>query len=672
MIVNHANHSLQHEQNENGGRSSSGLSLLLPFIAIVNTAPPINMAEFCFAAAWTAGLLEGASVLNRANKQELTRRRSTPLLLFPSFFYGTVALPLGIIGASPGPSLVSSFPFAPPATALVETGGIGVNSSTSRSSSTTKTIDNSSAEAIPNKPQDPEMTTTSEEQEHSIIMSRHDMIRKMREDNKRALAAMKQKQHAPSALRQAEPAKTARTKRATRKLISTLDGRPLATPFAEAMRRARFLFVGAGLVLTVVLYEQSRQDELEQERALQLERQRNGRDVHAIQSLVNHSEGTNGAVVRLVGRNDSLRDLQSSKGVVPLFHDSSNVGVNVLTTPAGSGSTPYWNLGVTPQEWKQTPLTEDWLLQKRDNGQRCLVLEADVSPGSLLDYLFLQDPPTTPVVENVIWVSKILSMVAQQKGVLSPPPNGSDGQHSVAPVSVLIGCGERPTQLSDTNNTIYIDGPASVGAEVLSVLERVNSEPSVDQETKSRTAEETLEEGDQEEPVLISVLDYVGMTLRQGGTSIVTSISRVFSRGEDKRVYVLSDNPFAPIWLRQALPSAWTVLAYNALDDVDSFQDSIIEQSGVAFVCCQTDEATSAVVCSLLTGERGPKRLVALVQEESCASSLRDTTRGFSKDANVEIISVKGIHASLFDHARGLLASGMTPAEVQESIASLE
>ena len=220
------------------------------------------MAEFFFTAAWAAGFIEGSSVLNYANKrQDDARRRSTPLLLVPSILYSTAALPLGIIGASPGPSLVAWFPFAPP---ILESGGKKVPL-TQPELSTTNDKDATHFEAIiPNT-----LDESETEDEHHPIMSRHDLVRKMREDNKRALLAMQQhKQTGPLVAEQRRQPRVVPQTRAPRKLISTLDGRSLSTPLAEAMRRARFLCIGAGLVLTVASYEQARQRELERERAI--------------------------------------------------------------------------------------------------------------------------------------------------------------------------------------------------------------------------------------------------------------------------------------------------------------------------------------------------------------------------------------------------------------------
>ncbi len=680
------------------------------------------MAELFFTAAWAAGFIEGSSVLNHANKrQDDARRRSTPLLFIPSMLYSTAALPLTVIGASPGPSLVAWFPFAPP---LLESGGNNVPSTLSRpESSTTKNKYTTNAEAIPNTLIDESETVI--EDEHHPIMSRHDLVRKMREDNKRALLAMQQKHTQPTVSEQRQQPRVVPQKKASRKLISTLDGRSLGTPLAEAMRRARFLCIGAGLVLTVASYEQERQRELEPERALQLEQQRNGRDINAIQSFVKENGSKNGSAVRLLSSNDSICDVTKSKGVIPLvyghsFPSSSSLKVsneqdsnngsehssfwNLVTIPqewrqlpltkdywllqrttgvyghsvppssnvkarneddatSSSKDSPFWNLGTTPQEWRKTPMTKDWLLQVSGVGR--LVLEADLSCDSLSEYLSQEDTPTNKSFENIRWVSKILGMIAQQNGVVSTSGENVGDEKAI---TVLIGCGKRPLELSEIDSVVYIDGSASVAAKVYSVLEEMNAKPCP--KDKLEYESEATGDDDQHGPALISALDYVGMKLRQGGTRVLTTIGGVFfRRREEKNVYVVSDHSFAPIWLRQVMPHKWTVIAFDALENVETFQE--LEDGGVTFVCCQTDEATSAVVCSLLlTGgeDANQNRLVALVQDESCASSLRDLARDFKKETNIEIVSVKGVHADLFAQTRELLSSGKAPKEVQELI----
>jgi hypothetical protein len=297
--------------------------------------------------------------------------------------------------------------------------------------------------------------------------------------------------------------------------------------------------------------------------------------VGAIQSFVKENSNENGFAVRLVGRNDSLQNVAKSSGVLALVPHSVDYAHNVTNF----NHTPYWSLGDTPQEWRQTPLTKDWLLRTNDNRQGCLVLEADLSSDSLPDYLSQQDTPTSQPIDNVTWVSKILGMIAEQNGVVSPSEQANE-----SPVNVLIVSDDKPPP---NDNTIYIYGPQFVGAELLSVLEKMNSKPLLEK-SEEETTDDSSSEGDQNGPGLISAFDYVGMKLRQGGTRILTGISGVFSRREQKRVYVISQASFVPFWLRQIMPYEWTVLAYNALDVIKPFQESITEDGGGG-ICLLSD-----------------------------------------------------------------------------------
>ena len=629
------------------------------------------MAEFFFATAWAAGVLEGGSLLHNAKKHE---NAASPTMIFPSLLYGTASLPLGLIGASPGPSLVASFPFAPPISALESACVVLPVNQPKPANDGTKQSNR------PLKKTEKTPTDTGDDQENPIS-SRSEMIRKVREDNRRSLAARRQQQPQPVA----PPPKAAThpsSSSATTKLISTLDGRPLATPLAEAMRRARFLFIGAGLVMTMVSYEKSQTEERQQNEALEREKRLRGRDVNAIQSLVNQGGSKNGVVVRLVNHNESVKDLTMSKGVViPVVYSvDSNEDVDLTT----SRDTPYWNLGSTIHEWKQTPLTKDWLLHTSVNDDDAiLVLEADVSPSSLFDYLSMQDRPSLCqhqpkqlyLLENAIWVSRILGMIAEQKGVLN------DNETTCTPVNVLIGSGKRPLQLADTS-TIYGNGPAAVGAHVWSIVERLHPKAATGGEAP--VAEEPATSEDSLTPSAtaltvpksvddaFSLLEYVGMKLREGGTHAATAVTNIFAKG-DNMVYVLSDSPCAVQWLRRTMPFGWNIRGYDVLSGLDAYRSANSTKDGVTFVCCGNDEATCAMICSLLMDEHASKsQFVVLVREESCASTLRDLATDFNKETETEIVSVKGIHSNLFDQVRELLASGKTPSEAQGWIDSMK
>lgn len=138
------------------------------------------MADFFLVAAWAAGVVEGAAVLSHSEEK-------FPSYVLPAISYGTCALPLSIFGASPGPAMMASLPFAPI------------------------------------RFKDPD---DSAERHAENIHHRSELFQKTRDQNKRALKAD---------IRSITG----------RSWFAALDGQALPTPLAEAMRRTRFLLAGA-------------------------------------------------------------------------------------------------------------------------------------------------------------------------------------------------------------------------------------------------------------------------------------------------------------------------------------------------------------------------------------------------------------------------------------------
>jgi hypothetical protein len=591
------------------------------------------MAEIFLATAWAAGVVEGGTVLVHAAKKE--NKEATPIsFVFTSILYGTLALPLGLIGASPGPSVIASLPYAPSLRALESL----------HSQSETTNDD----QPKPTKLQETQETTNDENGEREQItplISRSEMIRKVREDNRRSLV---RKQHPPA------PPTRAHQRTAPAKFFAGLDGRPLSTPLAEGMRRARFLFMGASLVMSVLSYEQWQQEERHESAQLR----RHGRDAQAIQSLVGHGSKENGVVVRLVGHCDRLEGLRSrSSGVVvPLLYPTNH---NPL--PATNGSYAYWNLGNTPQEWRQVPLTGDWLLRSRDRASS-LVVEADVSSSSPLSTYLSPQQEDTPL-DRVIWVSTILGHVARQKGVL---PSHNDRKPNAGLVNVIIGSGKRHAKL-ENDNVIYINGPSAVAVKLAFLLEQMTSHAVVSS-TQSEEAE-VLVQVEDAPPVPFSLFEFIGAKLRQGVAHTVTAVSSLLPKGDGKVLHVVSDHPSVALWLRRNL-TEWNVTWYSTHGGIANYHDTIAKNEGVTFVSCQNDEATCSVICSLLTEDAQvlPSRIVALVEEESCASMLTALAAELNKEVHVEILSIKSIHAGHFEHVRHLLANGESPSQVQELI----
>lgn len=594
------------------------------------------MAEVLLATAWAAGVVEGGSVLVHAAKNDKVSNVS-PTLAVPSLLYGTLALPLSVVGASPGPYLISKLPFAPTLNALEVQDVEPIPSESTHKDELKQQQETETSENGESK--DEEVSRT--------ISKRNEMIRIVRETNRRNLARKQQLGAAPIPWRQPP------NPRRTSKLLSGLDGRPLMTPLAEAMRRGRFLFIGGALVMSMISYEEtSRKQETIQTRPVQVQqRLNNGRDIGAIESLVHNAKNGHGAVIRLVGCKDNLKSLtaRSSGVTVPLVYNDNK------SLPTTTDKVAYWNLGSSVQEWKLTPLTKDWLFRPTSSAS-FLVLEADVSPTRMSVYLSRQGDEDSLLQDRALWVSTILGMVARQKKVL---PQLNDDETNADPLNVLLGFGDSKR----TANCIYVNGPAAVGVEVSSLLERMHNQLTAKSQDTT-TTELSAKEG---------YLEFIGRKLREGSAHTVNAVARLLTSRSEKVVHVLSDDASIAQWVQEtlALTNKWIVTWYNPHDgSIERYREVAARNDSVSFVCCQSDEATCSVICSLLTNDPTCNAsVVALVRDESCASTLRDVCAELgSRESSIEILSVASIHNCLFEHVRDLLASGKAPSEVQESI----
>eukprot|EP00521_Asterionellopsis_glacialis_P015977 CAMPEP_0195306808 /NCGR_PEP_ID=MMETSP0707-20130614/37390_1 /TAXON_ID=33640 /ORGANISM="Asterionellopsis glacialis, Strain CCMP134" /LENGTH=565 /DNA_ID=CAMNT_0040371035 /DNA_START=113 /DNA_END=1810 /DNA_ORIENTATION=- len=118
----------------------------------------------------------------------------------------------------------------------------------------------------------------------------------------------------------------------TKSYFATLDGRPLSTPVAEAMRRSRVLLVTAELITATWTYQQ----QVKEEEAASKLLQRQGRDAQAVHRYVSSlPKNNNGVAIRLVESRPSI-DLKSH---VPWF-GTDVVPVSWNTTADNDGMTP--------------------------------------------------------------------------------------------------------------------------------------------------------------------------------------------------------------------------------------------------------------------------------------------------------------------------------------------
>jgi hypothetical protein len=203
--------------------------------------------EQLLAAAWLAGVVEGVSVL-RHERESIADAKSTLyphylLVLPPSLVYGTVALPLGIIGASPGIAMLQSVRLVATPPLIKHDKATGATLDTAPTSNKFAAI-------------------RSEDSSHIVAGNLNaapkNSLRRLRAENRRVLEGMRPGMELPLHY-PPQPPFNSSTTTLSRVYFATLDGRPLPTPFAEAMRRTRSLLIGASLVVACLSHYQQRQ-----------------------------------------------------------------------------------------------------------------------------------------------------------------------------------------------------------------------------------------------------------------------------------------------------------------------------------------------------------------------------------------------------------------------------
>ena len=595
--------------------------------------------EAFLAVAWAAGVLEGFSVLSLAEGKidaEQTSETTSARIIVPAVLYGTLSLPLSLIGAAPGPTLIGRLPFAPKIEAL----------------------DNSLLPPLVSTSPPPPAV---EVQKLTVVhrgKRRPDLLRE--ENRSRYLASS-----SSAAPKSPSPSTYPIAKTAATRYISTLDGHALLpTPLAEALRRSRFLFAGAALVTMVLSYQTNQEEENRRKSEEALLRQRNGKDVDAIRNLVETSK--QGAVVRWSSTlQEVLNTKKSAIATIPLCTNSNAMESNAV----------YWNPGQRLEDLKTIPISSGWLLRTKTSP--LLVLEADITPWSTNEY-FLNIPQNDKFSMASLVLDSLIA-TARKNGVL--PSKGR------AVKVVLSSC--RPA-LPLSSQDIYMDTHSGLGVQVSSVLERMHRELEAElveqsalhplNDTTSTEIARASQQLPQQLPsatpasqvrgeraareyllraanASIVLVDMIGSSIRQAATWCVTYLSDV--HGDTFRshrvVHVLSDQrPFVR-FLQQSLRD-WRIVWYDAnkRSDVELYKNS---GAAISVVCCGSDLTTSALLAATTRLVSKKRRVLAIFEQ----------TTPFVP-SGVSTMFIQDVHNSLFSQIHTLLAEGKTPEEVQEII----
>ena len=595
-------------------------------------------AATIFAAAWVAGIVEGISVLSNAQINSKDEKVPIgPRLIIPSVLYGTLSLPLGLIGASPGPTMIGYLPFAPKMDDLKEP----------RHPTSVPTLA-SVPTSLPGVD-----TVKVETPGFQKSRGRADVLR---EENRRLLSATR-----PMAPLPPRPAlRTVTSPPSRTRYLATLDGQALLpTPMAEAMRRTRFLLIGSGLVTLILSFQSKREHEKRQMEEETRDRKRNGKDLAAVQELISNSK--QGAVVRWCDSAQQVADSRKTKlATIPLFANASHVALDGA----------YWNPGRQPDEWSSIPISSDWLMRTKTS--RLLVLEADITACSMDQYFGGHAPNASRLSEAVLML-EALTATATKQGVLSS---------SSEAVKVVLGSNQPTLPLSSQD--IYLDTLHGLGVQVNSVLERMHREIEADLAAtrKGRHGDtdslETPQPPDSNQPISTAtvtshpretntasehlravvdgsfmLVDTIGSSIRQAVSWALLYLKEIHDDKfrSHRIVHVLSDQRAFVHFLQQSLRD-WKIVWYDAnqASDVELYRKT---DTAISVVCCGSDVATSAFLAATTTANKA-KILAVFEQPTSMVPP------------GVSIISIQEVHNALFSHVRDMLADDKTPEEIRE------
>lgn len=589
--------------------------------------------EGILAAAWTAGIVEGASVLSNTSTSQAGDKQANPQLLVPAVLYGTLSLPLGLFGASPGPSIIEKLPFLPEK--------VDVTSQQSAPVETSK---------LDEPPPPPPPTVRGKR--------RVDLLR---EENRN--------RHARSAPTVAAAAVTIQppppVPRQPLPYLATLDGQPLATPLAEAMRRTRFLLIGAGLVTAVVAYQAKQHESREKQKREQGELSRTGKNPKALQEYL--SKSTQGAAVRWSSNGSPAPSCSSNNSQ---FAEEPHFATVALHSQPTATNLPYWNVGSKPEEWSETPITMDWLMRTK-NDTRMLVLEADVTPSSLEQH-FSANAVAIEGLSKALVLFQSLSATADRL-----LPSSSDT------VRVVLGTGKPTLPLDD--DVIYVDALKGLSTQVNAALEELHDLVEFDfhagkKEALRRKEEEAASTPQPLEPTAslsmrlggdkpikeriqiliqegIERVDSIGSSIRQAATWTADFATQIHDDYilSHRVIHVLSDERSFVQFLQSSLQD-WRIVWYNATNEND-VQLYLETETAISVVCCCSGDFTTKALLAATTAESNGRVLAVMDDDDKALVPPGVTT-----------ISVQAVHDHMFSNIRELLSEGKTVAEVQEVI----
>lgn len=350
-------------------------------------------------AAFFAGIVEGRSVLKHHcdNDEKSSHSEQMQSLIVPSLLYGTLSLPLTVIGSSPSIELVSRF-----SQLEIQERRTPVMAEHPK--------DASSEDIHQSEPTIRRMKLGLPEGQHEDKLTNLNGGRnviQMREENRRALAAthdkkMAEKEEAIDSANVSN-ALTSQVQGAYRSdyrgqvkggssVAPPLLGKSLPTAVAENMRRARILFMGWGAVSAAVLYQRYQREKNDKEE--QIVNSQRGKSLAAIQKYMQCPGCNAGVAMRIMTDHQDINEVKRMIGsprTHPINFDKMDTMVpcslpimcSTEQSLVAHEDIPVWSIGDNANDWLDIPFDKRMFFGNNDGSKQFVILESITSTSLL-------------------------------------------------------------------------------------------------------------------------------------------------------------------------------------------------------------------------------------------------------------------------------------------------
>ncbi len=693
---------------------------------------------------FVAGVAEGRSVLKHFCK---TNGFEDQGVFIPSLVYGAFSLPLTVVGSSPSVELVAKYSTLE----IKESGDISFQKefSTEGSEGTAIVTDDTSSNVtrimklgLPG----PGFSQKQVEEEKLTNPAGGLNVAQMREDNRRAIAAMNERKFLEQnpVNKKSSGTDSKRSDKVRRPSDGHIRvkgkgtiGRRLATglpsSFAENMRRSRILLFGYSTVSAIIAYQEYQNNE--EESTFEQIHQAGGRDSASVQKYMNCNLCEMGVAIRILNDQSSIKEMESfeSKTRLGLHHQNSQIPcslpvISEMKAVAGNQPPvissddadvdiiPFWNLGRNGDEWDELPLNRRMFFDGNGGSEHGILFESTAST-SIIDGLFLQhrrDAKMRKMMERTDINSRKI-----QHAIINHGEGSIRITHIV--VGTIVGKFNRTSRTDIVpSQRIFINSmdaiSLAIGKSVNDILMQIDTKKNDENETKTKDlvpssftdtiiSEQRQEDNLSSSNPLLIIVDNVGKKIRNGGTLVINSVSRlgdaldnvgkqIRQSGQNvviwagkignsfvrivtrtpayrARINIFSDNASIVSWLKGTFnPKEFTVVWHDTRNsDPTENMERESSHEEIYLVLCTNDDttihATTSIMSSLPSEDHG--RIISVVESVSS----RDTLDAFhGKNSDLISICVSTIHEELFAYAKNLLLRKNASPEKAEKIIS--